>query len=278
MLAGLIGASIQESRSPLMHEREGDRLGLRYVYRLIDLDQLGLGVDDLPDVLQAARRLGFAGVNITHPCKRAVIPLLDEVVPDARMIDAVNTVVFANGRAIGHNTDWWGFAESFRRELADVPLRHVVQLGAGGAGGAVAHAILTLGAGALSIVDPDRQRAEQVARRLCDHFGARRAAVAEDVAAAVTAADGLINATPVGMAKYPGMPLAAELLRPEIWVADIVYFPIETELLKTARALGCRTMSGGGMAVFQAMGAFELFTGMKPDADAMLRHFAAGDR
>ena len=79
MLAGLIGASIQESRSPLMHEREGDRLGLRYVYRLIDLDQLGLGVDDLPDVLQAARRLGFAGVNITHPCKRAVIPLLDEV-------------------------------------------------------------------------------------------------------------------------------------------------------------------------------------------------------
>ena len=87
------------------------------------------------------------------------------------------------------------------------------------------------------------------------------------------AADGIVNTTPLGMAKYPGMALPAELLRPELWVADIVYFPLETELLRHARARGCRTMSGGGMAVFQAVGAFRLFTDRDPDAPRMLRHF-----
>jgi shikimate dehydrogenase len=91
----------------------------------------------------------------------------------------------------------------------------------------------------------------------------------------MAAADGLINTTPVGMAKYPGLPLPADLLRPDLWVAEIVYFPIETDLLKHARALGCRTLDGGGMAVFQAVEAFRLFTGIKPDADRMLRHFAS---
>ena len=89
----------------------------------------------------------------------------------------------------------------------------------------------------------------------------------------MAAADGIVNTTPLGMAKYPGMALPAELLRPELWVADIVYFPLETELLRQARARGCRTMSGGGMAVFQAVGAFRLFTDREPDASRMLRHF-----
>ena len=91
----------------------------------------------------------------------------------------------------------------------------------------------------------------------------------------MAAADGLINCTPTGMAKYPGLPLPAALLRPALWVAEIVYFPLETELLRAARALGCRTLDGGGMAVFQAVGAFRLFTGIEPDAGRMLRHFAA---
>ena len=96
-----------------------------------------------------------------------------------------------------------------------------------------------------------------------------------DLAAALANADGLINTTPIGMAKYPGMPLSASLLRPDLWVAEIIYFPIETELLRAARALGCRTLDGGGMAVFQAAEAFRLFTGIQPDAQRMLQHFAA---
>jgi shikimate dehydrogenase len=272
-LVGLIGAGIQASRTPAMHEQEGAEQGLRYIYKLVDLQTLGLGAEALPDLLVAAERMGFAGLNVTHPCKQAVIPLLHELSEDARARGAVNTVVLRDGRRVGHNTDWWGFAESFRRGLPDARRGHVVQLGAGGAGSAVAHAALTLGVGRLTVVDTDRARAEQVAAGLRERFGAGRA-VAGD-AAAVADADGLINTTPVGMAKYPGVPLPVELLRPGLWVAEIVYFPLETELLRHARALGCRTLDGGGMAVFQAVEAFRLFTGVTPDAERMLRHFAS---
>ena len=89
----------------------------------------------------------------------------------------------------------------------------------------------------------------------------------------VAKADGLIHCTPTGMAKLPGMPLPAEMLHPALWVAEIVYFPLETELLRVARGLGCRTLDGGGMAVFQAVGAFQLITGIEPDAERMRRHF-----
>ena len=145
VLVGLVGAGIQASRTPSLHEREGARQGLRYVYKLIDLEALGLDASALPDILTAAQRFGFAGLNITHPCKQAVIPLLDDLSPDAAALGAVNTVVLKDGRRVGHNTDWWGFAESFRRELPDVRRERVVQFGAGGAGAAVAHALLTLG-------------------------------------------------------------------------------------------------------------------------------------
>jgi shikimate dehydrogenase len=275
VLAGLIGAGIQASRSPSLHEREGAEQGLRYIYKIIDIAALGLAPDALPELLTAARRFGFAGLNITHPCKQTVIPLLDALSPDARALGAVNTVVFEKGRAIGHNTDWSGFAESFRRELADVARGRVVQFGAGGAGAAVAHALLTLGVGRLAIIDTDAARAEELAAALGDRFGAGRAIAGAEVADAVGGADGIVNTTPLGMAKYPGMPLAASLLHPRLWVADIVYFPLKTELLRAARACGCRTMSGGGMAVFQAVGAFRLFAGVEPDAERMLRHFAA---
>lgn len=273
VLAGLVGTGIEASRTPAMHEREGAEQGLRYIYKLIDLSALRLGLDALPDIVAGAQRLGFGGLNVTHPCKQAIIPILDDLSPDARALGAVNTVVFENGRVVGYNTDWSGFAESFRRGLPDVGRKRVVQLGAGGAGAAVAHALLTLGTGELAIVDTDPARAEHLAADLAARFGPGRACAATDVAAAVAPADGLVNTTPVGMAKYPGMPLDGALLRGDLWVADIIYFPLETELLRQARALGCRTLSGGGMAVHQAAGAFRLIAGVEPDAERMIRHF-----
>ena len=272
VLIGLIGAGIQASRTPAMHEAEGDRLGLRYLYNLIDLDRLGVDAASLPELLTAAERMGFAGLNITHPCKQAIIPLLDELSPDARAINAVNTVVFADGKRIGHNTDSWGFAESLRRELPAVARGKVVQLGAGGAGAAVAYALLNMGFGQLAIVDTDKARAAALVARLQAHFGAARALVGPSARDVLPDADGLVNTTPVGMAKYPGLPLEVDLLRPGLWVADIIYFPAETELLRRARALGCAAMSGEGMALFQAVAAFQLFTGMAPDPDNMRRH------
>jgi shikimate dehydrogenase len=273
VLVGLLGAGIQASRTPALHEREGAEQGLRYVYKLIDLEALGIDASALPEILTAAERFGFAGLNVTHPCKQAVIPLLDELSGDARALGAVNTIVLKDGRRVGHNTDWWGFAESFRREFPDVRRDRVVQFGAGGAGAAVAHALMTLGAGQVSIIDTDQARARNLASALGQRFGETRAIANPAPAEAVAAADGIVNTTPLGMAKYPGMAVPAELLRPDLWVADIVYFPLETELLRQARARGCRTMSGGGMAVFQAVGAFRLFTGREPDAARMLRHF-----
>jgi shikimate dehydrogenase len=275
VLVGLIGAGIHASRAPALHEREGVEQGVRYVYKLIDLDLLALGQDALPELLSAAERMGFAGLNITHPCKQSVLPLLTDLSDDARALGAVNTLLFRDGRRVGHNTDWWGFAESFRRGLPGARLNRVVQIGAGGGGVAVAYAALMLGVQRLSIFDLDTSRAREVANRLSAILGQGRAVTCTDLAEAMGEADGLIHATPTGMAKYPGLPLPDQLLRPALWVAEIVYFPLETELLRAAKRIGCRTLDGGGMAVFQAVEAFRLFTGRRADAERMLRHFAA---
>ncbi|WP_242200353.1 MULTISPECIES: shikimate dehydrogenase [unclassified Pseudomonas] len=273
ILAGLIGSGIQASRTPALHEQEGDAQGLRYLYRLIDLEPLQLNINALPDLLHAAERMQFTGLNITYPCKQAILPLLDELSDEAKGIGAVNTVVFKNGKRIGHNTDCLGFAEGFRRNLNDVARQHVVQMGAGGAGAAVAHALLAEGVHHLSIFDVDVTRARDLVDNLAQRFGAGRAQVGNHLESAMAEADGLVNTTPMGMAKLPGTPVPAHLLRAALWVAEIVYFPLETELLRDARALGCRTLDGGNMAVFQAVKAFELFSGERPDAQRMLAHF-----
>ena len=273
VLAGLIGAGIQASRTPALHEREGQAQGLRYLYRLIDLDALQLDNSALPDLLNAAERMGFTGLNITFPCKQTILPLLDELSPEARGIGAVNTVVLKDGKRIGHNTDCLGFAEGFRRGLSGAELERVVQMGAGGAGSAVAHALLSEGVQHLEIFDVDSDRAQTLADNLNQHFEGHRAHAGKDLPAAMSTASGLVNTTPMGMAKLPGMPVPAHLLRAELWVAEIVYFPLQTELLQAARALGCRTLDGGNMAVFQAVKAFELISGVTPDASRMLAHF-----
>ena len=273
ILAGLIGSGIQASRTPALHEQEGEAQGLRYLYRLIDLDPLHLNVDALPDLLDAAELMQFTGLNITYPCKQAILPLLDELSDEARGIGAVNTVVFKDGKRIGHNTDCLGFAEGFRRNLSDVVRRRVVQMGAGGAGAAVAHALLAEGVEHLSIFDLDSARAQDLVDNLSQRFGPGRAQVGNHLENAMAEADGVVNTTPMGMAKLPGTPVPAALLRAELWVAEIVYFPLQTELLRDARALGCRTLDGGNMAVFQAVKAFELFSGEAPDAQRMLAHF-----
>lgn len=272
-LVGLIGAGIQASLTPAMHEREGARHGFRYVYRRIDLDVLGVGAEALPRLLDDAEGQGFSGLNITYPCKQAVIPFLHDLSEDARAIGAVNTVVFQSGRRVGHNTDCSGFAMSLRSGLADAKRDVVVQLGAGGAGAAVAHAALGEGVQCLVLSDPDLAKAEALAAALCARFGAGRSVVSKNLAEDMKRADGLIHATPTGMAKHPGLPLPAGLLRPSQWVAEIVYFPLETELLRVARQLGCRTVDGSSMAVYQAVGAFRLFTGVEPDSDHMRSDF-----
>jgi shikimate dehydrogenase len=271
VLIGLIGAGIQQSLSPALHEEEARHHGLRLHYQLIDLDRSASSVKELPTLLAAARIMGYAGCNVTYPCKQAVIPHLDSLSEEAQAMGAVNTVVIRDGKLVGHNTDGSGWAWGFTRALPGADLRRVVLLGAGGAGAAIAHAVLRLGAQHLTIVDAQPERAAQLAADVNALYGHR--AEAGEVRAAMAQATGLIHATPTGMDKLPGLPLDLALLRPAMWVSEVVYFPLETALVRAARALGCKVSDGGGMAVGQAVGAFELFTGESPDAARMDAHF-----
>ncbi len=270
---GLIGREIQASRSPWLHEQEAAALGLPLTYSLIDFAVEGWAEADLPRVLDVMAVAGFAGVNVTHPYKQAIIAHLDALDASAARVGAVNTVQFTGGKRIGHNTDMLGFAESMRQGLSDVAMNRVVQLGAGGAGSATAHALLTLGARQIVLIDSDDARRSKLATTLRHDYGADRVVECGDAEAALADADGLINATPVGMVGHPGLPFAATLIEPRLWIADIVYFPLETELLALARSHGCRTLDGSGMVVHQAAAAFDIFTGRTTDRARMLSSF-----
>ncbi len=274
VVVGLIGAGIGGSLSPALHEREASLLGLDYAYRLFDLDELGRPASDVGEMVREARRDGLRGLNITHPCKQLVIDALDELSPDAAARGAVNTIVFRDGRPAGYNTDFSGFREAFERRLPDARVERVVLLGAGGAGVAVAHAMLSLDAGHLTVLDVERERADELAEALGRRFGTGSASAAEMAVLEelLSAADGLIHATPTGMEAHPGTAVPPELLDPRLWVAEVVYVPIETQLLKDARERGCRTLDGAAMVALQAAGSLELFTGARPDRDRMLDH------
>ena len=269
-LTGLIGDGIAASRSPWLHEREADAHRVRLIYSLYDL--AGSGDSDIPlaALLEAAKLTGFAGLNVTHPYKQRVIRFVDELSDEAARIGAVNTIQMMDGRTKGYNTDYLGFAEGLRRGLAGERFANVLQLGAGGAGAATAHALLEHGTELLQVRDVDQERAEALVANLCSIFGSRRARVVTDSELALSEADGVVNASPVGMVGPPGTPLPSQGLRASQWVADIVYFPLETEFLAKARELGCRTLDGVTMVVFQAAAAFEIFTGLIADRERML--------
>lgn len=277
-LMGLIGDGIRNSLTPPMHEAEARAHGLSLLYRPVDLTELKLKPDAVGRLLRTGAQLGFDAFNVTHPCKQLVIEQLDDMADEAVRIGAVNTVLIDEGKLIGRNTDAIGFSEGLRRALpgARPDLGHVVQMGAGGAGAALADALAGLGTERLSIVDTDSARAAELAERVRRGHGTSAAACTPgDVDGLLAGATGLVNATPVGMHHHPGLPVPPELLRPEMWVADAVYLPFVTELIAAASALGCDTMAGGYMAVGQAAATFRLVTGVEPDIDRMRANFMA---
>lgn len=272
-LTGLLGRGIDASRSPEMHEREAAALGIPLAYRRVDFNDLEYDDEKLDAVLHAVRGIGFDGVNITHPFKQRVLASLDSVSPDAAALGAVNTVVFRDGGRHGYNTDWTGFRASLQAGLPGVALDDVAQIGCGGAGSAIAYALLSMGVQRLRVFDPEHGKASAMAERIGGHFPGTTIIVAADAADALAAADGVVQTSPVGMRAHPGVPFPPELLRKDMWVSDVVYFPMETALLRAARSLGCATLPGGGMAVYQAADAFRLMTGIEPSVTRMLAAF-----
>ena len=245
MLVGLVGQGVGPSLTPPMHELEGARHGMHYVYRTIEVDPDHVAPQDIEALLWAARRMGFNGLNVTHPVKQAVMPLLDELAVSAQRVGACNTIVFDDGRTVGHNTDVTGFGASFDASFGDA-------------------------ARDLVIVDIDVARAQQLAARIAGLSAGRvRGAGPAELPRLLANADGVINATAFGMAAHPGTAFDPDLLAEDAWVGDIVYRPTETPLLTAARARGLRTMSGLGMAMGQAADAFEIFTGEPADRAAM---------
>jgi shikimate dehydrogenase len=275
MLVGLVGANIMKSLSPALHEDAFAAAGIRGHYHLMDLDRLpGRRLEQLFGAIKTA---GFDGINVTFPCKQAIMPLLDEISSDARQIGAVNTVTISeSGRTVGYNTDRIGFRGNFEEGLGReaVEDRAAVLVGAGGAGRAVGFALMDLGASKVIVYDTDTARAAALVADLTLHHGASRCRLADGLTDAFAEAAGVVNATPVGMLGIPGNPVPHALLRPELWVADVIYTPMETLLIKAARARGARVLTGGGMCVHQAVETFRLFTGLVPDVVRMQATFA----
>lgn len=269
MKAALVGNGIGQSLTPGMHEAEGRAQGLTYRYDRFDTALAPWKDMALPEILDHAEAQGFAGLNITHPHKLQVAQYLDGLSAASEALGTVNTVVFRDGRRTGHTTDYSGFDAAVRAFDLTIEGAEVVQFGAGGAGAATALALVDAGA-RLCLVDTDAERATGLASQL---RSARPQAVVRTGPADLARAVGAVNATPLGMDAYPGMAFDPRQIGAGAWVADIVYFPLETALTRAARACGLRVMNGGAMALYQAVAAFELLTGRKADAARMQASF-----
>jgi shikimate dehydrogenase len=277
-LAGLIGRSITASRSPTIHQDEAQTLGLSLSYRLVDFNVLDWPDEDLPRAIALLRHLGFAGCNVTFPFKQQVVEHCTTLSREAEMLGAVNTLIFNESGIHGENTDWLGFSWMIEREIGSIGGASVAQIGAGGAGSATALALASSGAAEIALFDPEPAKAELLRERLSPHFRNTRFTFCKTAEFAIKGRDGVVNASPIGMAGFPGMPFAPSLMSPEQWVADIIYFPLQTQLLQYARDNGHRTANGVSMVVGQAAEAFRLLTGIKPDRERMLTRLEASIR
>jgi shikimate dehydrogenase len=276
MLLGLIGANIQGSLSPALFATAFDAAGIDGYYHLIDVDRLS--ARPLPQLLDAIKSLGFDGTNVTYPFKQQILPLLDDVDPAAAQVGAINTVAVApDGRTTGYNFDRPGWRRSFEASLGRSRAQGaaVVQVGAGGAGRAVAFALMDLGVASLAIHDLDATRAATLQADLSAHYGAARCRIAGDLEHDISTADGVVNATQTGMAGFPGNPIPVAALKPTHWAADVIYTPVETAFLKAAAANGASVLNGSGMCIYAAVEAFRLFTGRDADVAHLQRTFAA---
>jgi shikimate dehydrogenase len=274
MLVGLIGANIQGSMSPALFADAFAAAGIDGYYHLLDADRLP-GCS-LPQLLDAIKAAGFAGANVTYPFKQEIIPLLDAVDPEAAQVGAINTVAIApDGRTTGYNFDRGGWRNSFVENLGrdSAHGKTVVQVGAGGAGRAVACALMDLGVAALVLHDLDAARAKALEAELSSHYGSSRCRLADDLERDIASADGVVNATQVGMRGFPGCPVPVTALKGTHWAADVIYTPMETAFLKAARAAGARVLNGRGMCVHQAVEAFRCLTGVTPDLARLYRAF-----
>lgn len=270
---GLIGDAIAASHAPRLHETAGRLLGLDVRYERLVPAALGLEAEA---VFDGARAEGFRGLNITYPYKERLAARTAPGSAAVAGLGAVNTVLFEPDGPVGWNTDHSGARTALTQGLDGAPLGDVILLGAGGVGRAFAFAVAELGAASLLLVDRAPDRAEALAAAL----KAVNPSLPIETAASVDpvrlgAADGLINATPIGMTEKPGAPVPLDALGAAGWAFDAIYTPRETAFLAAARAAGRRCIDGYELFLWQGVDAVRLFTGHPIDAGRLREALAA---
>ena len=265
---GVIGNPVEHSLSPAIHNAAFQKLGLNFVY-------LAFRVEAIGEAIKGLRALGnFRGASVTIPHKVAAVPFLDSVEPTARHIGAINTIVAEGGTLTGHNTDAIGALRALREGGAELKGRQVVMLGSGGAARAIAFALGTeTGIERLTLLGIDSQERTALARDLQSKTGMTvQESLLDEGALRKILPDShvLIHCTPMGMSpKVNETAVPAALLHTGLTVMDIVYNPRDTQLLKDAKARGCRTIPGLEMFLHQAAAQFELWTHHAAPADVM---------
>jgi shikimate dehydrogenase len=258
----LFGQPVAGNPTQFMMERAFAAAGLDWRYLTLEIPPEHLG-----DAVRGARAMGFRGGNITMPHKVAVIEYLDELTEAAGLMQAVNCIHNRDGRLIGENTDGKGFVQSLRT-LTDPAGKKVVVLGAGGAARAIAVELALAGAGQITVVNRNAQRGQQLADLIRDKTSTSSGFVewTEDFALPAEC-EALINATSIGLFdRNARVPIKLDTMRPGLVVADVIFNPADTRLLREARDRGCATLDGLGMLVNQAVIAFKLWTNVDPDA------------
>lgn len=271
-ITGIFGDPVEHTLSPAIHNAAFDSLGMDWAY--VPFHVLGKPASHLKDAVAALRALNMAGVSVTIPHKEKVIQHLDDVDEAARHIGAVNTIVNRDGRLIGHNTDGAGYLLSLREETGfGVKGKSVVILGSGGAARAVIYSILAAGPASVIISNRTLKRADALADEFRERFKTvdiKTVELKDDVIERRSSgADILVNTTSLGMSGFERLDIGVETLSPGAVVSDIVYSPIETGLLKKAKARGLKTHTGIGMLVRQGALSFELWTGEKAPLEVM---------
>ena len=263
---------MEHSKSPAMYNYCFEKWGLDNVYLAFDVP-----AEEAGKAIEAFRTMGMKGANVTMPCKQAVVPYLDAVSDAVRLSGACNTIVEQDGKLTGHNTDGEGYVINLKAHGVDIRGKKLVLLGAGGASTAIQVQSLLDGAERISVFnqkDAFWDRAEAKIQELQKEFPDRVIELLDLADEALLAkrlgeADILTNATRVGMKPLDDLSLIKDLslLRPELVVADTVYEPEETKLLKDAKAQGCKTVGGLGMLLYQGAAAVKLYTGREMPVD-----------
>lgn len=263
---GLIGSNIAESKAPDLHAIAGRLCGLPVTYELLRPDDFGLSFED---VLWQCRDAGFRGVNITYPYKERVVGHLAAADPAVQAMGACNTVLFEPGGPRGLNTDHSGFISAYRNTFGDAAPGRVAMAGAGGVGRAIGFALAQLGANELRLFDLDPQKARGLADAIGAVHGHTLVRISVTIEEAAGGADGLVNATPLGMGGIGGCPFPPDLIAKQRWAFDSIYTPMDTSFMLAAGAAGLATMSGYELFLYQGIDAFRHFTGCNVPEDRL---------